>query len=261
MTEERMLRTEMLLGREALQQLGRSRVTLCGLGAVGTFALEALARAGVGHLVLVDFDRIHSSNINRQLLALTSTVGQKKYELARQRVLDINPACDVDARELFLGDETLPQALDPRPDVLIDAIDSLNPKVRLLYTAHGQGLRVVSAMGAATRLDPHGIRVGPLMRSEGCPLARFVRKRLRHLGVKHCDIRAVYSTESVDRSYAMGEQEAPEPNAPGRGRRPLGSCVTMTGLFGLHVAHETLRLLLGVERWDQYSVPLTEDRA
>lgn len=232
-------RTELLLGPEGLARLRAARVVVAGLGAVGSYAVEALTRAGVGHLRLVDFDTVQATNLNRQLLALHSTLGQPKAELAAARVRDINPDCQVEAQRVFLHGELSRQLLADRPDVLIDAIDSLGPKVHLLKAALEAGVPcIVSSMGAAMRTDYSAIRIADLATTRHCPLARQVRKRLRRLGVAgpiHC----VYSTELVDNA-ALGEIAEPVDHPRGRDRRPLGSLPTMTGVFGLLAAHHAL---------------------
>jgi tRNA A37 threonylcarbamoyladenosine dehydratase len=257
----RFARTELLLGTEAMQTLARTRVLVAGLGAVGSYAVEALARAGVGFLRLVDFDVVHPSNLNRQLYALESTLDQPKVEVAAARVKDINPACTVEALRVFVEADTLPDILAPPLDVIIDAIDSLNPKIRLLQQSvqTGESVQtgafVVSSMGAATRTDPSAIRTGDIAQTRGCPLARLIRKQLRKLGV-HEGIHCVYSTETprnrvTDAARMQGEEEGgrgPENVLRrGRDRTPLGSVSFLTGIFGLVAAREAVARVLG---WD-----------
>lgn len=245
----RFLRTEMLLGADGLARLRGARVLVAGLGAVGSYAVEGLARAGVGYLRLADFDVIRDSNINRQLYALDSTVGRPKIEVAAARVRDIHPDCVVDARRVFIDDETAPGLLDGGLDAVVDAIDSLNPKVALLRAAAARGLWTVSAMGAATRTDPFAIRAGDISETDRCPLARLVRKKLRRAGV-HGGIRCVYSMEPP-RNRVAGP--LPPADAPpdeyelrrGRPRVPLGSLSTLTGMFGLIAATEVILHLAG----------------
>ncbi|MBU0961392.1 MAG: tRNA threonylcarbamoyladenosine dehydratase [Proteobacteria bacterium] len=239
---ERFSRTRCFLGEKKFALLQKAMVTIVGLGAVGGYAAEGLARAGIGHLRLVDFDTIQPSNINRQILALESTVGQAKVEAARERINQINPECHVEALQLFAADETLDTILLPHPDILIDAIDSLNPKVQLLAGAHQRGITTFSSMGAALRTDPSKIRTGDIMTSNHCPLARHVRNRLRRQGIEggiHC----IYSTERVDFSY-QGPEETETPasayESRGRKRNTLGSLPTITGIFGLILANEVI---------------------
>jgi len=237
-----------MVGREGLERLERSRVVVVGLGAVGSYATEALARAGVGHLRLVDFDEVRLSNINRQLHALHSTLGRSKVLVARERILDINPDCQVEALRLFVHRETLDQVLAGPPDLVIDAIDSLTPKVELLAAVQTRCIPVVSSMGAALRTDPQSIRVGPLAQTRICPLAAKIRKALRRRGVS-LDLPCVYSVEplmhlppgAIDLDGAANEDCL----VRGRRRRALGSLPTLTGMFGLAAANKALEILLG----------------
>lgn len=238
----RFIRTEMLLGAEALARLRAARVVVVGLGAVGSYAVEALARAGVGALRLVDFDRVHLSNINRQLYALDSTIGRLKVEVAAARVHDINPECAVEALPLFVDEDSVAQVLAGAPDAVIDAIDSLSPKVTLLATAARATPFVVSSMGAATRTDPFAIRVSDISETDRCPLARLIRKRLRQRGIAS-GIRCVYSIEPP--RPAAPTSVAPPAEEPaivrrGRPRRALGSLSAVTGMFGLIAAQEVI---------------------
>jgi len=187
-------RTELLLGRKGVEKLKNAHVTVAGLGAVGSYAVEALARAGVGHLRLVDYDVVNSSNINRQLYALESTVGMPKTEISEKRIYDINPDCKLDIIDTFIDEHSNPQILSDPIDVLIDAIDSLSAKIHLIYNAHVKNIHVVSSMGAAGRLDANQIFTGDLSETHTCPLARFVRIRLHRRGL-YKGIRCVYSTE------------------------------------------------------------------
>ena len=217
-------------------------VTIVGLGAVGGYAAEGLARAGVGRLRLVDFDTIQVSNINRQLLALENSLGRMKVEVAGERIKQINPNCHVEPLACFAAEETLGEILSPEPDVLIDAIDSLNPKIQLLVGAHQRGIKTYSSMGAALRTDPGKIQTGDVMRSNHCPLAKHVRSRLRRQGVEG-GIECVYSTERVTYDY-QGPEETDIPASKyedrGRKRNVLGSLPTITGIFGLMLANSAL---------------------
>ena len=236
-------RSELLLGEAALGRLRASRVTVFGLGGVGSFAVEALARAGVGHLRLVDHDVVGPSNLNRQLFALRSTIGQPKAEVAAARVRDINPDCEVDPRVIFIHTDTLPGLLDPRPDVIIDAIDSLTCKVALLRIAHEQGIPIISAMGAGGRTDSSQLFVGDLSETRLCPLAAKVRKELRKAGIS-TGIRCVYSLEPADNKRPANPLDIEPHRGPGRARRPVGTISYMPGIVGLKVAEEVLRMLL-----------------
>ncbi len=243
--DNRFARTELLLGTAAFARLSGSHVAVIGLGAVGGYAVEGLARAGVGALTLVDFDTVQPSNINRQIFALESTVGRAKAEVARARVLDINPDCRVRAFSYFADAESIEPILNGRPDAVIDAVDALNPKMQILLACRRHNIPTYSSMGAALRRDPLQIRVGDLFTTRGCPLARRLRKRLRSVGIDS-GITCVYSLEPVDFIYQQADAEEPDatPLAKrGRRRRTLGSLPTLTALFGLILAHEVITAL------------------
>ncbi len=236
-------RTELLLGEAAVARLAQARVVVFGLGGVGSFAVEALARAGVGHLRLVDHDVVGPSNLNRQLFALRSTLGRPKAEVAAERVRDINPDCDVEARHVFIHHDTLPELLIPRPDAVVDAIDSVSCKVAVLQTAHGLGLPILSSMGAGGRVDSSQIRVGDLSETRMCPLATVMRRNLRKVGITG-GIRCVYSLEPADNKRPANPLDIEPHRGPGRVRRPVGTLSYMPAIVGLKVAEEVLRLLL-----------------
>lgn len=243
---DRFARIEKLLGRRKTAWLQERSVTIVGVGAVGGYALEGLARAGISRIRLVDFDVVGISNINRQLHALESTLGVLKVEAAKERVLDINPRCQVETLPLFANLATIDEILTPKPDILVDAIDSLNSKIELLDGAYRQGIPIVSSMGAALRTDPSQIFVHDLFKTKKCPLAKILRKKLRQNGIGQ-GITCVYSTEEVifdygePEEYEDGGSSAPEKVRP---RRLLGSLPTLTGIFGLTVANTVIYKLL-----------------
>jgi tRNA A37 threonylcarbamoyladenosine dehydratase len=236
-------RTELLLGKSKLAKLHKGRVAIIGLGAVGSYAVEALARAGVGQLLLVDCDVIDETNINRQLYALHSTIGRDKVELARERVLDINPDCKVEIEKMFAHSYSIGSVFAFQPDMIIDAVDSLNAKVNILAEIYRHKIPVISSMGAAVRKDPTKIRFDDISHTHGCPLASLVRKRLKKIGI-HEGIQCVYSTEPVILNEDAEEAEEVEVSQ-GRKRKVLGSMSTITGIFGLTVAHHTIETLIG----------------
>ncbi len=246
---ERFLRIDRLIGRDRREALSEKMVTIVGLGAVGGYALESLARSGIGRFLLVDFDRVNRTNINRQLLALESTLGELKVEAAQKRVKEINPDCQVEIFPGFAHDETMEKIFRIKPDVLVDAIDSMAPKLTLLEYAWKAGIPTVSSMGAALRTDPFAIHKGDLMKTHTCPLARQVRQKLRRRGVGK-GIVTIYSNEHVDYDYRdPSEEENTTGNEQilerGRERRVLGSLPTVTGMFGLHIGNAALEILLG----------------
>jgi tRNA A37 threonylcarbamoyladenosine dehydratase len=241
MPGKRFHRTGLLIGERALARLAKASVAVFGLGGVGSYAVEALARAGVGNLRLVDFDEIKYSNFNRQLYALEKTVGRRKVDVAAERIAQINPSCSVDVRMVFADASSMPGLLTPPLDAVIDAIDSLSSKVALLSAAHGLGLPTITCMGASTRLDPFAVRVGDIAESRNCPLARHVRKKLHERGVFK-GIRCVYSVEQAD-TASVSDPAEPENFVRGRPRPSLGSISYMPALFGLIAAREAIIII------------------
>ena len=242
-TSMRHARTEKLLGEEGLNRLKNAHVTLCGLGAVGSFATEALARAGVGRLTLVDFDVVSESNINRQLYALTSTVGVKKSTVAEARIKDINPECEVTVFDGLVGKETMAEILAPPMDVVVDAIDSLYSKVNLITSAIERGIPIVSSMGAAGKLNAEAITCGDISETTYCPLARTVRHHLHRRGVYN-GVRCVYSREKAQNKTPYIPPENPTEDDADGIVPVLGSISYLTGIFGLRAAGEAIRMIL-----------------
>jgi tRNA threonylcarbamoyladenosine dehydratase len=237
-------RLELLLGPAALPRLARARVVIAGLGAVGAAAAESLARSAVGHIVLVDFDEIRASNINRHPFAFHSTLRQPKADVAARFLRDINPDAEITPLSLFLDADTAPRLFAQTPcDVLIDAIDSLNPKTELLLAAQRANVPfILTCLGAARKLDPTRFIAADLYDSHTCPLARLLRKRL-HRRDANRGIRCIFSTEPP-----AVPAEAVEPAADfyvrGRLRPPMGSLHAVTAAAGLLAARETLAHLL-----------------
>jgi len=238
---DRFKRVEQLIGAAHLQKLREATVAVFGLGAVGSFALESLARSGVGHLILVDFDEVRPSNFNRQLFALENTRGKLKARVAGERVAAINPAAAVTVCAEFADKGTIPAILENKPHAVIDAIDSLKPKTELIQYCIENKIPVVSSMGAGDKTDPLQIRVGDLSETAHCPLARRVRKRLRKNGIE-LGVRCVYSNEKPLRSHAAAEEEFYK---RGRERVSVGTISYMTGIFGLLAAYEAMRIITG----------------
>jgi len=236
-----------MIGPEGAQCLRDAFVVVIGLGAVGSYAVEAMVRAGVGHLRLIDFDCVKLSNINRQLFALESTLGRRKIDVARRRVADINPECLVETDDTFAHTGKFDALLAGSPQVVIDAIDSLAPKAALLAELVQRQIPMVSCMGAGLRRDPTKVRVGPLSKTIYCPLARMVRKRLRRAKIAPDKILCVYSIEPLTdlRPGALADYEDSEPVIGiGRQRRTVGALPTLTGIFGLIAANTALQILL-----------------
>lgn len=191
---EQFIRTKMLLGEKGLALLARSKVVIFGVGGVGSYTVEALARAGIGHLVLVDYDTIDVSNINRQLPALFSTVGKYKVDVLKKRIRDINPQASVSIYQEKVVPENVRIFFQENPSYIVDAIDMISGKLAIVETAFQIGVPVVSAMGAGNRLDPTRLKMGDISETSGCPLARIMRKELKKRGITK-GLKVVYSTE------------------------------------------------------------------
>ena len=190
-------REELLIGSENIEKLNKSTVAVFGCGGVGSYALEALVRTGVGNIVLVDKDIVDITNINRQLIADTTTVGQDKVEVAKQRALRINPNINIEIHKCFY-DENQTELIKPEYDYIVDAIDSVKSKISLIQEAHNKNVKIISAMGMGNKLNPTMLEVADISKTEVCPLAKVVRKRLREIGINHTKV--VYSKEGVKRA-------------------------------------------------------------
>lgn len=234
-------RNELLIGTQALGRLQASRVVIVGIGAVGAVAAEALARAGVGFIRAVDCDLVKESDFNRNILATRETLGTSKVEALRQRIEQIGLPCKIEAMNIFAAQETFEQIFSDGPEVLIDAIDSLNPKVALLEAAVARIPHVISCFGAANKLDPFKVRVALLKDTRVCPLARRVRKKIKDRDALERVI-CIYSEEQPQTrpvEKAIGE----DTYARGRPRQAIGSLMCITALFGLVAAREAIRAL------------------
>lgn len=237
MTELRFMRTAALLGQNGLQNLQHSTVMIVGLGAVGGYALEAIARSGVGHLILVDFDRFDETNINRQILALDSTLGQKKTDVACERVQQINPACLVEIKDLRLSKENINTLFSQKVDYVIDAIDEMPAKCALMKFLAEKKIPFISSMGAALKTDASCVKVAKLSQTINCPMARRIRQILKKDGANIADIDCVFSSEQC-----ILPENAITAN-PSGGKSVLGSLPTITAIFGLMIAHYVIKTL------------------
>lgn len=231
-------RTHILLGDAGLASLASKHVVVAGLGGVGSYCAEALARAGIGKLTLIDHDSVATSNINRQLPALLSTVDRPKVDLMAARVRDINPKCDLATLREFILPESVSAQVPADADYLIDCIDSLNCKVALVEHCVKTGIPVASSMGAGNRLDPAHIKLADISKTHGCPLASIMRKRLKRRGIAK-GVLTVFTDE---------RPRSPRPPEPvsghGRPRAVNGTISYMPPLFGLMLAGEVIRRLL-----------------
>lgn len=236
----RLMRTGLLVGEKGVAALQGSTVMIIGVGAVGGYALEAIARAGIGHIIVVDFDVFDETNINRQILALTSTIGRKKVEVAAERIKDINPDCQVEIKDMFVDAATLPSLLQTKVDMVIDAIDSLNAKCQLIEELFKREIPFISSMGAALRTDPSYIKQSTLDKTKNCGLSKMLRQRLRRRGVDISKIACVYSDEpnNEQRQSACLKNDNPSQ------RNTLGSLPTITAIFGLTIANAVIKKLI-----------------
>lgn len=235
--EEQFSRTGLLLGEAAITRLQNARVAVFGLGGVGGYTVEALARAGVGHLDLIDKDTVSLSNINRQVLATYRTVGMEKTEAARQRVLEINPNADVHVWQMFYTPDTA-EAFDfTRYDYIVDAIDTVTAKLALVQQAQAAGTPIICCMGTGNKLDPTMFQVADISKTSMCPLARVMRKELGRRGIKH--LKVVYSQEEALTPTGWEEEAA----AIGKRQIP-GSVSFVPGAAGLILAGEVIKDLI-----------------
>ena len=230
----------MLLGAASLERLAAVRVAVVGLGGVGAMAAEMIVRAGVGHVVLVDVDVVSVSNINRQLPALHSTVGRPKCEVVRERLVDINPSLDVTVLPEYLNEECIPSLLGPLElDGVVDAIDTLSPKIALIQYCLSRGIFLVSSMGSGSKLDATKVRVDDISRSFQCPLAHMLRKRLHKLGISEGFL-AVFSTEKPGKSSVVLEESRNK-------KSQTGTVSWLPAVFGCVCAQAMVRHFAGIE--------------
>ena len=238
-------RLRLILGDDGLERLAKATVMVLGLGGVGSSCAEALARGGVGHLVLVDRDVVTPSNINRQALAFQSTLGRPKVEVMRDMVTDINPACEVTAFKAFIDKDRIAEQLGslPRPDYVVDAIDTIAQKLRIAEWCQAKELPLVSAMGGANKLDPTRLRFSPIEKTEIDPIARVMRKECRKRGIKRLTV--LWSDEQP--REAKGKWDAIDERGFVReGASILGTMSYFPPIMGQMLASHVIRELVGL---------------
>ncbi|BCN92591.1 tRNA threonylcarbamoyladenosine dehydratase [Thiomicrorhabdus immobilis] len=233
-------RSLLVFEEAGMLQLLNSHVLVAGVGGVGGFVIEALARAGVGELTIVDHDNVSASNKNRQIIALDSNLGQNKAVVMAARIADINPICKVNIVQSFLKPEDMAPLLETGFDYIVDAIDSLNCKANLVITAVEKGIPVASSMGAGRRVDPAQIQLADISKTHGCALARNMRQRLKKQGIKK-GVMTVFSTELPKAPGPMEEI------AGARGRVVNGTASYMPGIFGLMLAGKVINDLVKIK--------------
>lgn len=237
--KDKFARTGMLLGEDALEKLATSRVAVFGVGGVGGYVVEALARSGVGTLDLIDDDDVCESNINRQIIATTKTIGQPKVLVAKERVLDINPEAVVNAHKTFYTPETADSFDFTQYDYVVDAIDTVTGKISLVMQANAAGIPIISSMGAGNKLNPDMFEVSDIYKTSVCPLAKVMRYELKKRGIKK--LKVVYSKE-IPLKPAITEM-------PEKGRRAVpGSIAFVPSVVGLIIAGEVIKDIVGIKK-------------
>ena len=230
MSNEQFSRSAILYGEQAQKKIESASVMVCGVGAVGTFAIEALARVGVGRFILVDSDCVAISNINRQLCALHSTLGKSKTAVMGERIKDINPNAVVETFDEFIDASNVSHFVEMRPSVIVDAIDSISVKAEIVATALALDVPIVSSMGAGRKTDPNLVETLPIFKTYNCPLASRMRKELRQRGIKKADVQCVFSPElTTSQTHISNASE-----------KIIGSTPMVTGVFGLMLANLAL---------------------
>jgi len=234
-------RTELILDKEKLKKLKNSNVLVVGLGGVGAYAAEMISRAGIGSMTIVDGDHIHPTNRNRQLPALKSTEGLPKAEVMGKRILDINPDINLTIIQEYLKDDRMIEVLDAGYDYIVDAIDTLSPKIFLIYHSMQRKFPVVSSMGAGGKFDPTKVTVSDISETTDCSLARILRKKLHKLGIRE-GFTAVYSPEQIDKSKVVAT------NGEHNKASIVGTISYMPAAFGIACSSVVIRDLTGIPR-------------
>ncbi len=251
---ERFSRLTQLIGNEKIELLNNKKIMIIGLGAVGGFAAEALARCAAGSFTLVDFDIIAVSNINRHIGALNSTIGKSKVDVIGDRIKDINQLCEIKKIKTFAHKDSFNLIFKEKPDIVIDAIDALGPKIELLAYCVANKIEVISSMGAALKTDPSKIKIADISETDVCPLARNIRKFLKRRGITE-GITAVFSTEPAAKTglrppvknNGPDQEEGDEvSHIRGRERNILGSYPIVTAMFGLYAAHAAIKIAINI---------------
>lgn len=245
---EQYSRTINLIGCKAQQKIRSSRVAIFGLGGVGSYTVEALARAGIGHLTLVDADRVDLSNINRQLCALHSTIGRLKTEVVAERIADIDPSIEVKSHSIFYLPDTAPMIPLDGFDYIVDAIDTVTAKIELIVRAREASVPIISSMGTGNKLDPTLLQIADISKTSICPLARVMRRELRQRGIDRLPV--IYSTEPPHRAPASMEKEAEasgltQGQSPAQDPRVPASISFVPSVAGLMMASYVINSIIG----------------
>lgn len=237
---EALIRTQMLIGEEAVMRLQHAKVAVFGVGGVGGYVVEALARAGIGTLVLVDHDVISESNLNRQIAALTTTIGRPKVEVLKERIGLINPQAVVEAKQIFVLDDNIEDLATPDLDYMVDALDTVTAKLAIAEQGYKMGIPVISSMGTGNKFDPAAFEVADLYQTSICPLCRVMRRELKKRGIP--SLKVVYSKETPVSPNAAGDLNDGQ-TEPGKKRAVPGSMSFVPGAAGLILAGEVIRAI------------------
>ena len=230
---EELTRTAYVLGEDAIKKLSGARVAVFGVGGVGGYVCESLARSGVGNIDIFDKDVVSLSNINRQIIALHSTVGRPKVEVMRERIMDINPDCSVNTHEVFYLPENADEYDLSKYDYIVDAVDTVSAKLEIILRAKALGIKVISAMGAGNKTDPTAFKVADIQKTEGCPLARVMRRELKKRGIGK--LKVVYSPEEPIKSPYFDSES---------GKNLPGSLSFVPSVMGLIISGEVIKDLI-----------------
>ena len=228
-------RTELLIGENEVKKLSNKHIFIAGVGGVGGYVAEMLARTGIGKLTILDNDIVSQSNVNRQIIALTSTVGKSKIKLISSRLKDINPNIEIIEKEVYLNYENIDEILSEQYDYVVDAIDTLSPKISLIKASLEKNLKLISSMGAGAKLHPEKVTVTDISKTYNDNLARILRKRLHRIGIRS-GFKAVFSPEEVIKSAIKTIDFDTDENK----RSVLGSISYMPSVFGIHIAAEII---------------------
>lgn len=232
-------RTELLVGEEGISKLNNSKVIVFGVGGVGSFVVESLTRAGIGNLVLVDNDTVCVSNLNRQIHATQATVGKVKVDVMKERVISINPNCNVETKQIFVTPENIAEIITNDIDYVVDAIDTVTSKLALAEYCYKNGINIISSMGTGNKIDPSQFKVSDVYKTKVCPLAKVMRHELRKRGVKK--LKVVYSEEmpmTPDKGRAVPSQK----------RQTPGSISFVPPVAGMIIGGEVIKDLSGLNK-------------
>ncbi|MGL4993741.1 MAG: tRNA threonylcarbamoyladenosine dehydratase [Bacteroidales bacterium] len=231
-------RTEILLGDDKLETLRQAHVMIVGVGGVGAYAAEMICRAGVGKITIVDGDTVNITNINRQLVALHSTIGEAKVDILGKRLMDINPNLELITKQVYLKDELIDELLDSdKFNFVVDAIDTLSPKCHLMAGCYRRKIKIISSMGAGAKIDPTKIQFEDISKTTQCSLAKAVRKRLQKMGISR-GIPVVFTTEAADRNAVF------ESDTEQNKKSTIGTISYLPAIFGCYLASYVIRKLV-----------------